>query len=255
VRTGSGIDLAGYGKKGGTILAAIRSKNSSADVGIITDTAFAKSLRGASDLEAQLEEESAELSRLLTFGAVAVDVPIHLQDLPSLNNITRVWELTRRPIDRAFSGLAPLADKLGYCVARFRKLVASKPQFKIGERLFETYPAASLDLCQIPRKGYKAGEESPAVRLAITKELRILGPPLTHDELDAVICAITSIVDGDYLLEGGDLREEMLKRLKREASDNRHQVPDGYRLLRRKEPFSSIRVKRCTANEWFGRHP
>lgn len=252
MRTGFGIDLAGYGKKGGTILAAIRSKNSCADVGIITDSAFSKSLRGASDLLTQLERESAELSRLFSLGAVAVDVPIDLQGLPSPNDITRVWELTRRPIDRAFSGLAPLADKLGYCVARFRKLVASDPQFKIGKGLFETYPAASLDVCHIPHKAYKTGDESPRVRLAIAEALRILGPPLTHDELDAVICAITSIVDGNYLLEGGELRDEMLRRLKGEASSNRHQVPHGYRLLRRNEPFSSIFVQRCTAEEWFG---
>lgn len=79
-------------------------------------------------------------------------------------------------------------------------------------------------------------------------------PPLTHDELDAVICAIVSIAEEDCLFEGADLRREMLRRLGKEARDNRHELPTGYRLLRRPRPFSSIVVKRCGAKEWFERH-
>jgi hypothetical protein len=234
VKIGFGIDLAAYGNKVGTILAAARLKDDCTDVAIITDSSFTKSLSGASDLLPQLEEERAELTRLTDLGSVAIDVPIDLQGLPSPDNISRVWELTRRPIDRAFGGLAPLADKLGYCVARFQKLIALCPQCKIGETIFETYPAASLAICHLPDRRYKKGEESTRLRQKIIEGLGISGPfsepPLTHDELDAVICAVTSIVEGDCLFDGAELRQEILKRLNKEASDNRHQLPTGYRL-------------------------
>lgn len=258
MRIGFGIDLAAYGNKAGTILAATTSENDCANVAIITDSAFTKSLGGASDLLPQLEQESAELIRLTNLGPVTIDVPIDLQGLPSPDNITRVWELTRRPIDRAFNGLAPLADRLGYCVARFQKLMAACRQCKIGETIFETYPAGSLEVCDLPHRKYKKGQESARLRQEIIEGLGISmissEPPLSHDELDAVICAVTSIAEGDRLLHGAALREEMLKRLKKEASGNRHQLPNGYRLLRRSKPFSSISVSRCGAKKWFERH-
>lgn len=165
MKTGFGLDLAAYGNKGGTILAAARLENDRAEIAIIADLSFARTLSGASDLLSQLEEERAELIRLTNLGRVAVDVPIDLQGLPSPDGVARVWELSRRPIDRAFTALAPLADKLGYCVARFQKLMALCPQCKIGEIIFETYPAGSLDVCSLPHRRYKGrGKRSSSAR-------------------------------------------------------------------------------------------
>ena len=256
MRISFGIDLAAYGSKAGTVLAAAKLDGGHMKVALISDSSFARTRKGASDLLSQVEEECSELTRLTNLGPVAIDVPIDLQGLPSPRDITRTWELTRRPIDRAFGALAPLADKLGYCVARFQKLIKSCPQCKVGQTIFETYPAASLQMCDLPYKRYKRGDESVGLRRRIADDLGIRGPSsgpeLTHDELDAVICAIASAIQDDCLLEGEELREEMLKRLKNEASNNRHQPPKGYRLLRRPQPFSTISVSRCIADDWFG---
>jgi predicted nuclease with RNAse H fold len=254
VKIAFGLDLGGYGKKGGTILAALAIDGENAEVGILTDSPFANKLKGASDLTSQIEEECMMLLHLAARGPVAVDVPIDLQGLPSPPDVRRVWELTRRPIDRAFGGLAPLADKLGYCVARFLSLLKSSGKLKIGESIYETYPAASLNLCGIANTGYKRGDESSLARSKIADKLRISGCPLTHDELDAVICALTAGVEGDEVLETDALREEMLRRLGDEASPNRHDVPKGFRLLRRPpSSFHAVRVERYKTTEWLER--
>jgi predicted nuclease with RNAse H fold len=251
VTIGFGLDLSGYGKKGGTVLAAALVKNGGvAEISILTNSAFSKTLNGNSSLPEQTEDEQRLLLEIAARRSIAIDVPIDLQNLPSPPNATKVWELTQRPIDRAFKGLAPLADKLGYCVARFLNLLRSNRNFEVGRNIFETYPAASLGMCDIPNKLYKSNGNAPTVRQAILKKLGITDCELTHDELDAIICSLTCVADGDDLLEGEELREEMLRRLN-EPDSNRYQIPKGYRLLRRVPSYKSIQIARRPIRDWL----
>ena len=156
MRIGFGIDLAAYGRTAGTVHAAAKLDSGHIKLTLISDSSFARTRKGASALLSQVVEEGSELARLTSLVPVAIDVPIDLQGLPSLRDITRTWEVTCRPIDRAFGALSPLADnKIGYRVARFQKLIELCPQCKVGETIFETCPAASLQDGGLPGKRYK----------------------------------------------------------------------------------------------------
>jgi predicted nuclease with RNAse H fold len=254
VRVGFGLDIGGYGKKGATILTAAVAQHREIKVSVLTNSAFSRTLSGDSDLLEQITQEHDLLLQLIDIGPIAVDVPIDIQGLPSPPNVTRVWELTLRPIDKAFGGLAPVADKLGYCVARFTKLLATSNRFKAGTNIYETYPAASLSVCGCVAKGYKKGEESPKVRSAIIEKFKISDHSLSHDELDSVICALAAVGENDEILERDALKQEMLRRLKNEASHNRHSVPKGYRLLSRCPSYPQIKIDRVPVSEWLQKY-
>jgi hypothetical protein len=56
-----------------------------------------------------LIQEASVMRRCLAVGPVAVDIPIDLKGLPNVDRAEFVWQLTRRPIDRA-SGVAAAAE-------------------------------------------------------------------------------------------------------------------------------------------------
>jgi hypothetical protein len=256
VRVGFGLDLGGF-SKGGSSLAAIEADGSEAEVFILSESPFAEKIAGEAELAPRIEKESTALRELLDRGPLAVDVPIDLQNLWGPQESTRVWELTLRPIDKAFSALPSLASWLGACVARFRaanNVAGSSLDAKYP--LFETYLAASLEIVELPFKGYKKkSEESSGVRQEIQKGLGIEGRTLPHDDLDAVICALATIADGDDILEGEALQEVMLGRLKNEAVLDRHTVPRDYRLLKKRRLFERVGVQHCSYNIWLQQHP
>jgi hypothetical protein len=210
VRVGFGLDLAGFSNHHGTILAKIQAEESEAKVILLTGSPFSRRL-GDGNFADRLKNETVTLKDLIEIGPIAVDVPIDLQGLP-LQHVVEPWELTKRPVDEAFDGLAPLASWLGACVARFAAIVPSDlRQKELGVRIFETYPAASLqqrfgrndpDVKQYKLADTKKADVAAVARQKLCQRLRIEcnGLPLNHDELDAVICALAAVATPDQLL-------------------------------------------------------
>jgi predicted nuclease with RNAse H fold len=239
VNIGFGLDLAGLSNHRGTVLASIRAEGELADVNILQSSPFGTKMSGS--FEDRLKRESLALSDLLRIGKVSVDVPIALQGLPDVE-AKEAWQLTLRPVDKKLKALPPLASLLGACVARFKAILTKEHLGQLGKRLFETYPKASF--VEIFGKNseavkfYKLASAKKRViaenaRLALTRDLKIIGgETLSHNELDAVICAMASIATDDEIVsEGGyDLPIGF-------------EVPTGYRILR-SNPFKEIKVSR-----------
>jgi predicted nuclease with RNAse H fold len=238
---GFGIDLGGFSKETKTVIVGMERHGAAAKAAVLTGSPFSEKLSG--EFSARLIREAAALREMLKLGKVAVDVPIDLQGLPKFDAL-EAWHLTHRPVDRTMNGLAPLASWLGACVARFGAITTTESRVSLGTQLFEAYPAASLNKIfgelglrcikdyKKPKKEHK--ELARLARLQLCKELKISASDqaLEHDEIDAIICAITAVAaDGElvsldeYGLPPGD------------------KLPSGYRVLKR-NPFDEIRVTR-----------
>ncbi|HWB31690.1 MAG TPA: hypothetical protein VG714_00790 [Acidobacteriaceae bacterium] len=163
---------------------------------------------------------------MLHIGPVAVDIPIDLQGLGGPAQISFVWELTRRPVDRALGALAPLADRIGAPTARFRNIVdAGGFGSSLGSRLFETYPAGSLK-----RLGLKRSDIITAP-----------GNMLNEDETDAAICALTALPE--WRLEGQPLADSLARQFEENGMAAGRQLPLGYVLLKA-NPAKRVHVSR-----------
>lgn len=198
-----------------------------------------------------VEKEVELLAACLRNRPLYVDVPIDLQGLPSPGGELYPWQLVKRLVDFAFEALPPLADRIGSVVARFANLLRSLPSEHpdpLGQRLYETYPAASLRLSGLPYEGYKeknarvafegsqwVGNGQRGERLAcIANNLRMtasLGTELGHDELDAVVCALTGVVEERCLLRGNELEVVISDKVRDDQVDPT--PPKAYVLMRR----------------------
>ena len=244
---GFGLDLAGFTKRRGTVLATVSVINGTAEATILTDAPFGRKLNG--DFSERLICEVKTLRSLLKIGKVAVDVPIDLRGL-RVSDVREAWELTLRPIDKKLGALPPLASWLGACVARFKAILSPDIQEELGKQLFETYPAASLrmlfgkndpDVKQYKLAAKRKAEIACAARKSLVVRLKIdaKSTALTHDELDAVICAITAVASDKYVWD--ERSSELSKATP---------LPDGYRLLR-SNPFTKIVVGMEKYDYWM----
>ena len=262
VKIAYGLDLAGY-TTGKSALARVERECGSRIVHAIvfTNHPFSKKRVGAHKL--CIEPEVDAIQCILRTGGLYVDVPIDLQDLTKPDP-TFIWQLTRRPVDHAFHGLAPLADRIGSPVARFRKILSTLSIDPLGDGLWETYPRATISLlggfeeCRnkkgsltykdgrakrndgewIPclmRKGRDAADKAVA---CMATEIGITtsdGTTINDDELDAVICALTGVAPKSALLCGDELEKEILCRINADPSQKTgFGGPTGYVLLRRR---------------------
>ncbi len=244
---GFGLDLAGFSNHRGTVLAQIQTEE--AKVILLTGSPFGMML-GDGNFAGRLLEETVCLRELIKVGPIAVDVSIDLQGLP-LQHVAEPWELTKRPVDEVFNGLAPLASWLGACVARFAAIMPSDlRQKELGARIFETYPAASLrrlfgendpDVKHYKLADKKKVEVAANARSRLCQRLGVNcdGPALNHDELDAVICALAAVATTDQLLAESEYR-----------LPERKALPTGYRLLNKVAPFGQIAISRRPFEEW-----
>lgn len=176
---GFGLDLAGFSNHRGTVLAEIQAEQSQTKVVLLTGLPFGRRL-GDSDLADRLRNETDTLKDLIEIGPIAVDVPIELQGLPlqHVEHVAEPWELTKRPVDEAFDGLAPLASWLGACVARLAAIVPSDlRQKELGVRILETYPAASLRL--------RFGEHERPRRKSLPTGYRVLNNTSSFKQIKA----------------------------------------------------------------------
>ncbi len=248
---GFGLDLAGFSNPRGTVLAAIQAEKNEAKVILLGELPFSRRL-GDGSFADRINCETVTLKRLLEIGAFAVDVPIDLQGLP-LEQVIEPWQLTKRPVDEALDGLPPLACWLGACVARFAAIIPCDLKEKErGVRLFETYPAAYLrerfgendpDVGHYKLARREKAEIASAARRRLCKGLKIecVRPELSHDDLDAIICALAAVATPDEIVA-----EDECSRRKAQP------IPAGYGILNKKNQFEEIRVSRMPFGEWIG---
>jgi hypothetical protein len=232
-----GIDLAGY-SSGKSVCAVAEQGDEHVAVTILSGSPLSDRHRGDEEIGPIVAREAAFLRSLLSH-AVAVDIPIDLQDLLTPKPL-QVWQLTKRPVDHALGALCPLADRVGSPTARFRNILAvGGLRGALGDRLFETYPAGSLRMLQLPYRGYKNGSiEAEATLRALMVSLHVSPGGLTHDEFDATLCAIAALPE--YRLTGIALSKALSVPLT--------QMPNGYLLLKR--PPSCVTVARQSVSEW-----
>jgi hypothetical protein len=247
---GFGLDLSGYSTRG-TTLAAVEISGDTAEAVILQGSAFSRYRHGVDDALKALREEREALSWCLASGPVAVDVPIDLQGLPAPDGCKFIWELTKRPVDYAFGALAPLADRLGACVARFQAVIATDElRLELGRRLFETYPAGSLRLMAVPDKGYK-GDTGRDLCTSIARVLGLQPCDLSDHELDAIISAVTAVAPDGCRLDGKRLVRRMHEMdpftVGTRVGDRE---PNGYVLLER-WPVRRIAIYRDNFETWI----
>jgi hypothetical protein len=209
---GFGIDLGAFGRRRGTAIVAARRSQEAASLYVLEGTVFDGVFAGSGRIREQPCLERELLFSLLGQGQVAVDVPLDLQKLPCLEVPTYNWELTLRPVDRAFQAMPPLASYLGHCVARFQCHFA---ELRNGA-LLETYPAASRGLCGC------------VVEEAFSK----LDGRLSGDEKDAALCALVTVAREEEVLKDEDLDSAIRGKLS-DFDEIVSVAPKNYRLLRR----------------------
>ncbi len=260
-----GLDLAGYSTGKSALARAKGGANDSIDVDVVLGHPFAKKVLGATSLQHDdLKQELDAFVWILRQGRLFIDVPVDLQGLPNPANADYVWQLTQRAVDRMFGGLAPLADRLGAPVARMARLLARCQSARLGQNVFETYPAQSLKNILADGDGYKRqsckwhGNGWSGGKLAtLAQGLGLKGPKevnfaLNDDEFDAIVCALCGVVKDDHRLEGGQLCDEVAKYF---SQPERAALPDwpapkGYVVLRPSDdkswPFKKIQVRKVT---------
>lgn len=207
---------------------AARRSETGVSLCVLEGTAFDNVFAGPERIKEQLCSESELLIYLLKRAQVAVDVPLDLQKLPCLEVPTYNWELTLRPVDRAFKAMPPLASFLGHCVARFQ----CHFQALQTQALLETYPSGSREQC---------GDE---VREAFsTPDSRFSG-----DEKDAALCALVTVAKDDEVLKGDELNSVVQDKLSA-FSEGVYLAPKNFRLLRRMPRL--IRFERMPFDTWL----
>lgn len=217
--------MGGYSAGGSALVRATRRTPTEVQAMIYRGHAFSKKPGKGKPLTPIVEKEVELLAACLRCAPLYADVPVDLQGLPCPGGEIYAWQLVKRPVDFAFGALPPLADRIGSVVARFRnvlRLLSENHPDALGARLYETYPASSLRLLALPHKGYKdennqviyengtwlGSGPKGEVLARIADGLRIsgaYGERLSHDELDAVLCVLTGVVDQSCLLQGEEL--------------------------------------------------
>lgn len=259
-----GIDLAGYSTGKSGLAKAQRDDAGNIAVTIFRGHPFSRQSNGFARVDDVVVKEVGILVQLLSKGKVLIDMPLDLQSLSTPNCATQIWQLTKRPVDYVFSALPPLADKIGSPVARAQIILAtlkerSPEQIRFGDNLYETYPAGSLELIELPRKGYKdqsitfvEGKWRGESLATIANGLRLQAGSeisLNDDDVDAIICALTGVVDSSDVLETDLLEKEIADRLKQSLPPSVEIVdpmpPKGYRLLRSMKSIKEITVTEC----------
>lgn len=255
MKTAFGLDIAGYSTGKSGFVRVDRKDDNSIEITVFKGHSLAKICDAKTSLEDDIVKNEKELLiACCKKGRLLVDIPIDLQGLPCPNNVRFIWELVKRPVDFAFDAMPPLADRIGSPVARFLNLFSSiQEEFKdpLGKQIFETYPAGSLKLLNVSLKclnlpfnkyknqqttfkngrwnsenGEQLAQIANCIKLISEKEIT-----LNDDELDAIICAITGVVEEKYCLYGVELSKKM-QELKGAENFSRICAPAGYVLLK-----------------------
>ena len=254
MKTAFGFDIAGYAGGNSGFARADLGDGSVIQITVYEGHVFGWRLRGAEPLGAVAEAEKRVLRACAMIGDVLVDTPVDLQGLPCPVNPFFTWELVKRPVDYAFDALAPLANLIGAPVARFQNMLSALREEKSSEgfdRVYETYPAASLKLLGLWSSGYgsqsmrfSGGRWEGGPLGGIANNLEMKGKE--GDAFDAALCAITGVVAEDAHLRGEGLSREVYRRIKARVAPRHHawiaaSVPKNY-ILMKTPPEKEIRV-------------
>lgn len=273
-----GWDLAGYGDSGSALCRA-ELKGDTISAAILRAPFICRPNHAISDLiRPTVDIEVEMLRRFAGIGNTFLDVPIDLQllirvaDHLSDEQVMYYWQLVKRPVDHVFKALEPLASNLGFAVARtshiLGRLAAEGVDLKLGENLFETYPAATLQLVwdtnNWPEAKYKGGkivyingkwqgkagkkknkpdrikeEQKNAGLAALANQLKLdvaEGSEMDDDEFDAVLCAVTGCIPecsiyGDSLI--AIIRQRLLEGNGEAEWIAKVEAPNGYVIFDR----------------------
>jgi len=242
---GFGIDLSGY-TTGTTALAVLQITGRSCVATVLRRSPLSRKRKGADYSTAALKSDVAVLNQCLRLGKVAVDIPIDLQGLPTPADTTRIWRLTRRPVDRALKAMPPFADRIGAPVARFSAVMRlGKLKAKLGQRLFETYPSASFkkvrELKNSVKKVTRAKARDEFCRRSNINRKKCCGKKgITDDEIDAIICALAAVAPNKFFHRPADYPHLEGK------------LPRGFRILK-KSPVSRITVECEDFENWMNK--
>jgi hypothetical protein len=284
-----GWDLAGYGDSGSALCRADRGGESIAAT--ILDAPFICRPRHkiGSAIDSTVDAEVEMLRRFARTGNTFLDVPIDLQLLARFvdhlqhERALYYWQLVKRPVDHVFKALEPLACNLGFAVARtshiLGRLAAENAGVKLGDNLFETYPAATLQLVwdtnQWIEAKYKGGKiiyrdgkwqgqaDKKKNGAARSKEERknaglatlannlgfraAEGFALNDDEFDAITCAMTGCAPG-CTVQGETLATVIRKKLAKLHGEAEWittvKPPDGYVVFDRLPAGIQVEVRR-----------
>lgn len=268
MKTAFGLDIAGYSTGKSGFVRACRKSDNSIIVMVYRGHIFSKKYSTKDSLGDVVNMERELLLACCRRSSVMVDIPIDLQGLPHSGNSSFVWQLTMRPVDYAFGGMAPLANYIGAPVARFQNMITASTDLNtaeslVGKQIFETYPAASLRFLDLPYEKYKKhkilfhnGCWTGGVAAEIAEGLGLVaenGDTLNSDELDAIICAITGVVNDNLILQGDELEYEILKKVKNKLknvnlTDIDVSPPRGYVLLKEKPNVKIILEMKTVGN-------
>jgi hypothetical protein len=235
---GFGLDLAGY-TTGKTTLAVVEIEGQNVKATMLRESALSVKRSGGDALKEVLREEAAALRRCLNIGPLAVDSPIDLQDLRTPIDAEYIWQLTRRPVDRAIGAMPPLADRIGAPVARFAAIMREGDfDGLLGEKLFEACPAGTLKMLKIEAGHYK-GEAGADALVHLCETLRIKPRVESDDDIDAIICAITAAAPADAVHDA-------------DALGISEAIPRGFRIPTSLS-FDQIIISVASFESWMGK--
>jgi hypothetical protein len=279
-----GWDLAGYGDSGCGLCRADREGDTITATILHAPFICRPRHKLPASIHATVDVEVEMLRRFAKTGNTYLDVPIDLQLLSRFVDYLQderalyYWQLVKRPVDHVFQALEPLASNLGYAVARtahiLGRLATEGGGLNLDENLFETYPAATLQLVwatnewteekykggkakylngkwqgQVGKKAAspkKAKKNDGLAVLANNLGLRAAeGFEMNDDEFDAVLCAVTGCVP-DCTIEHESLAATIRKKLialhGQEDWINKVEPPSGYVVFDRLPPSIQIHV-------------
>jgi hypothetical protein len=239
---GFGLDLSGY-TTNKTSLAAVVANGRSAEAIVLRDSAFTRRRTTNMSVRDVAKAEASNLKQCLELGPVAVDIPIDLQNLLVPGRAAAIWELTRRPIDKALNAMPPLADRIGAPVARFSAIMREgELRHRLGNDLFETYPAENLRRLEFSEnyktKGSERRSERDAACESLCRHLAFDGVCRNDDDLDAIICALAAVAPEDALVSA------------KELGLDQGELPTGFRIIKR-NPFSNIALRESDFSTWI----
>lgn len=261
-----GLDLSGY-STGKTVLAKATQCSTEIRVDLYRADVLNPKLKVGTRLSVVSSAEAKLIGDCIQKGPIAIDAPIDLQGLPSPDSAGFPWELTRRHVDKAFGALPPLADKIGAVTARISNILAniSKDVVDRTYPVYETYPAASLQLLHVPSKGYKDkkasiregrwvdvnGEGDTPITNILTKLNFHSDDELDDDDIDAALCAVTALYSDNpsHVVSNADLRRKVVERMKQKCPELKQEdvrIPANYLLLSAGERLPKICVHRCS---------
>lgn len=240
-KTAWGLDIAGFSTNKSILALAEINTDNKIGIKLYHNNPFNIIRNSNMILSSAIENEVRFISNYITSNncKIFIDTPLDIQVLLDSSSHRYIWQLTKRPVDKSFGALSPLADRIGSSVARTKYLISKSTTDKLlGYNIFETYPAGSLQCLGLPHTGYKKkpalwsrgkwddGLNNLPSKLNIKSKYNKL--TITDDDLDATLCALCGVVDDDYTLKGSQLDEHITTRINNGIT---YKAPTGYVLL------------------------